>query len=280
MTVEERLEFWDILLKMKNDDDLEKLNEKIIFPDKFYRYRSVSIRNLNAISENKLYFSASNYYDDPFDTFIYVDYKKLQESTGKSIEELKEARDIMRRNFWSICFTEKCSNEYLWLKYADSHKGIVLEYEPETLKRKTEDSIFSHIFMYPMAYSDVPYDATNFTKFVLDMSSVEIEKFDSKCDEILDSGLYMWDMERILLNKKMIHHYDEEWRLILGNSYVLEYNKQPTIKIKPTKIILGLKISDDDKKAVLMAAEKATIKSIEQMTIDDNDNFVAKPIKF
>ena len=59
MTVEERLEFWDVLLKMKNDDDLEKLNEKIIFPDKFYRYRSVSIRNLNAIAENKLYFSTS-----------------------------------------------------------------------------------------------------------------------------------------------------------------------------------------------------------------------------
>ena len=276
MTVEERLEFWDVLLKMKNDDDLEKLNEKIIFPDKFYRYRYVSIRNLNAIAENKLYFSTSNYYDDPFDTFIYVDYKKLKESTGKSIEELKEVRDIMRGNFWSICFTEKCSNEYLWLKYADSHKGIVLEYEPETLKRKTEDSIFSHI--YPVAYSDVPYDATNFTKFVLYMLSVEIEKFDSKCDEILDSGLYTWDMERILLNKKMIHNYDEEWRLIWGNSCILEDNKQPTIKIKPTKIILGLKISDDDKKAVLMAAEKAKIKSIEQMTIDDNDKFVAKPI--
>ena len=72
MTVEERLEFWDVLLKMKNDDDLEKLNEKIIFPDKFYRYRYVSIRNLNAIAENKLYFSTSNYYDDPFDTFIYI----------------------------------------------------------------------------------------------------------------------------------------------------------------------------------------------------------------
>ena len=112
------------------------------------------------------------------------------------------------------------------------------------------------------------------------MLSVEIEIFDSKCDEILDSGLYTWDMERILLNKKMIHNYDEEWRLIWGNSCILEDNKQPTIKIKPTKIILGLKISDDDKKAVLMAAEKAKIKSIEQMTIDDNDNFVAIPIKF
>ena len=45
------------------------------------------------------------------------------------------------------------------------------------------------------------------------------------------------------------------------------------------KIILDLKILPDDKKAVLLAAEKAGIKSIRQMTINEKDKFIAKKLR-
>lgn len=50
------------------------------------------------------------------------------------------------------------------------------------------------------------------------------------------------------------------------------------MQIRSSKIILGLRIAEDNKKAVLRAVEKARIKLIEQMIIDDNDEFAAKPI--
>jgi len=42
-------------------------------PTKLCRYRSVSPNNLEALRTNKLHFSTSDYYDDPFDTFLHID---------------------------------------------------------------------------------------------------------------------------------------------------------------------------------------------------------------
>lgn len=76
MDYKQRSEFWDKLLalegKDKNADQIE-LNKSIFLPRYLYRYRPVTMRSLDALRTNKLYFSTANYYDDPFDTFIHVD---------------------------------------------------------------------------------------------------------------------------------------------------------------------------------------------------------------
>lgn len=71
----ERENFWNTLCSLdgKNiEDDINKLNATIIYPQKLYRYRPVTTSTLEALNSNKLYFSTANYYDDPFDTFINV----------------------------------------------------------------------------------------------------------------------------------------------------------------------------------------------------------------
>ncbi len=77
----------------------------------------------------------------------------------------------------------------------------------------------------------------------------------------------------------ILHSYDEEWRLIFASGYMATDDRRLIANAKPTKIILGLKISDDDKKAVLMAARHVGIENIEQMIINDDDEFVSEPIK-
>ena len=81
MDYKQRSEFWDKLLalegKDKNTDQIE-LNKSIFLPRYLYRYRPVTMRSLDALRTNKLYFSTANYYDDPFDTFIHVDLAGLQ----------------------------------------------------------------------------------------------------------------------------------------------------------------------------------------------------------
>ncbi len=84
--------------------------------------------------------------------------EKIKNSTGQLIESLKAIRDNIRKNLWSICFTENYNNETLWLKYANNHKGIVLEYDSDIFKRACEDDVPYHISMYPVVYSEDSYD--------------------------------------------------------------------------------------------------------------------------
>lgn len=53
-----------------------------------YRYRVVNDRTLSALVENKLYFSTSNYYDDPFDTYIRIDRKLVYEKIRQIISNV------------------------------------------------------------------------------------------------------------------------------------------------------------------------------------------------
>ena len=322
MNDEEREEFWKVLLSAKDKNDIKRIQRKIIYPNVLYRYRSVNIRTLNSLAENKLFFSTSNYYDDPFDTFIRIDLKKigyiaqcfktgnvppilipfidsipkqnlLEEhiniAMNKVISLMKEVRNEIRKWHWSLCFTEKYSNETLWLKYANNHNGFVLEYditdlnnailhtEKSALCMTNNDVSFS---LYPMYYSkdEDGYDSTDYAGFIACCYFLEKLEDISTIQTLVSQGNFMWAMERVLLIKKWIHHYDEEWRMILNSKYRINNSAKPCIICKPSKIILGLNISEDDKKAVLTAAEVAGINSIKQMIINDNDKFVAQSL--
>jgi len=319
---EEREEFWKVLLSAKDKNDIERIQRKVIYPNVLYRYRSVNIRTLNALAENKLFFSTSNYYDDPFDTFIRIDFKKIKHiaqclKTGnvpsilipflelipkqnlseenisiimnKVIGFAKEARNEIRKWNWSLCFTEKYSNETLWLKYANNHSGFVLEYDITNLNNAilhTEKSALCmtnndvNFSLYPMYYSkdENGYDSTDYAGFIAYCYLLEKMGDISTIQTLVSQGNFMWAMERILLIKKWVHHYDEEWRMILNSNYRIDNIAKPCVLCKPNKIILGLRMSDDDKKGVLMATKIAGINSIEQMIINDNDEFVAKKI--
>ena len=168
MNKDERTIFWNALLEARNLKDIEKVYATIKLPKFVYRYRAVNEYSLSALGKNELFFSTSNYYDDPFDTYFHINWdmpKKmatalnngtvpepmfsgneylrsqvakakgtdLTGATENVIGYLKEIRNDMRKNTWSICFSESFDNENLWLKYADRHKGFVMEYEVKQL---------------------------------------------------------------------------------------------------------------------------------------------------
>ena len=73
--------FWETLCSLEGKDILKdsKILEKAIkIPKYLYRYRPVNLKSIEALRYNKMYFSTSNYYDDPFDTFIHVDLRGMQ----------------------------------------------------------------------------------------------------------------------------------------------------------------------------------------------------------
>lgn len=64
-------------IKIILKEDNENLPENIIKYPKYLQFNNDSLSN---IKNNKLKFSTSNYYDDPFDTYLKVNQKKLFEN--------------------------------------------------------------------------------------------------------------------------------------------------------------------------------------------------------
>ena len=80
--------FWDALLNVKldNPQSIEALRQAATPPRLLCRFRPVSEKSLLQLQENKLYYSSADYYDDPFDTYFYIDLTNLK----RFVETLKQ----------------------------------------------------------------------------------------------------------------------------------------------------------------------------------------------
>ena len=85
MNNNERKVFWERLCSLT--DKNFSIDDVIKYPRYIYRYRSLSIKNLEDIKNNRLTFSTSNYYDDPFDTYLRINREKLKNDIKKIFEE-------------------------------------------------------------------------------------------------------------------------------------------------------------------------------------------------
>ena len=94
MNSDERKIFWDKLISLKGEDldgEAKELLKTLKYPPFIYRYRAVNVNTIDCLQTNKLYFSSSAYYDDPFDTYLTIDYKKIYEQlkqteSGKKVQ--------------------------------------------------------------------------------------------------------------------------------------------------------------------------------------------------
>ena len=330
MDYKQRSEFWDKLLalegKDKNADQIE-LNKSIFLPRYLYRYRPVTMRSLDALRTNKLYFSTANYYDDPFDTFIHVDLAGLQrimeqvnsgtineeqifqyaktvlanlfgtevqddallgsikqlitnlsnaEFRNQTMNFFRNIRNEIKKDIWTVCFSENGFNETLWLKYAQQHKGFAIQYDmnkPENILCGTYEKCKAcgvpqaGTPLYPVMYSDTHYNGTRFAQFIVACTYMGIIP-GSPIYSVLDSAMggMSWERERISLIKKKCHEYDEEWRLILNGSM-----KEPVMREwRPEAVILGLNMETAERNLVISSAREAGVGKIYQSYIDDS----------
>lgn len=83
-----RKAFWNALLnaKLDNPQSMEALRQAATPPRLLCRFRPVSEKSLLQLQENKLYYSSADYYDDPFDTYFYIDLTNLK----RFVETLKQ----------------------------------------------------------------------------------------------------------------------------------------------------------------------------------------------
>ena len=83
-----RKAFWNALLnaKLDNPQSMEALRQAATPPRLLCRFLPVSENSLLQLQENKLYYSSADYYDDPFDTYFYIDLTNLK----RFVETLKQ----------------------------------------------------------------------------------------------------------------------------------------------------------------------------------------------
>ena len=84
----------------------------------------------------------------------------------------------------------------------------------------------------------------------------------------------IWEAERVSLIKKKCHEYDKEWRMIRPSMMP----DRTCIKMKPNKVILGLRMPEYERKLVMSAANVAGICEIEELYIDDTDQLSSRAI--
>lgn len=198
---------------------------------------------------------------------------------------VKESRDRILQSLYSICFCEDSFNENLWLKYADNHHGFVLVYDFYDNSTNLcgysdicENCVIKNNFpaIYPVYYTNNRYDATLYAMSLLLEESMKHDHV--PMSEEIQNRVYsskLWEIEKISLNKKYIHHYDDEWRMVLPTNC----SNRPFIKLKPKSIIIGLRTSDEDTKNIIIAAHEAGITDIRKMCISINDDLEAFPVR-
>lgn len=140
--------------------------------------------------------------------------------------------------FYIGCLTTSPNNRLMWSHYADSHKGICIEYD--------FSSFTTEITLLPVVYSQnrpqLPW------KYVMDQTPDSIEK--------ANRALFS-----VLFTKDEIWSYENEWRIIIQKA-----NEQ-NIKVPITAIYLGAKINQKNKTKVLKIAKKNNI-PVKQMKLD------------
>ena len=74
-----REKFWNVLLNLHDNTPacVDTLMKAYPWPKTLCRFRSVSKNSLQQLNDNKQFFSSADYYDDPFDTYFYINIDEM-----------------------------------------------------------------------------------------------------------------------------------------------------------------------------------------------------------
>lgn len=312
MTEQELENYWNTLLGLtgamdKIDQERNTLLSTIKYPNSLFRFRSFSENSLEALEKNCMHFSSANFYDDPFDSYMQIDKCKIGENFKHSkneqgffeeifrkrfpdvsiinidfksvfpdldsfMQKVDMLKDIFQSNLYSICFCENVENEVLWLKYAENHKGFVLEYSlcDNVLNKIWNSQLHANIL--PIYYSGDKFDAYDYAVYNLALFAV---KDDPDIYNMLNYKAIGWENTKISVIKKICHKYDMEWRIV--PLYISPQRR--SISWQPQSITIGLRTPEYKKQLIISAAKIAGISEFYQMIIDEHDEFVRIPLE-
>lgn len=208
------------------------------------------------------------------------EYLKFSVKSKEFVDDFKQfvrnIRNELKKEIWSVCFSETAINDNLWLKYADAHKGFVIEYDLNDFNNilcgKQEKCLNCAInkfgtCLYPMYYSNKRYDATKFAQYKMACKLTGYNMHQNLYQGIVNIfGNQTWESEKITLIKDYCHRFDREWRMIIP------INMNPPVMREwiPSAVYLGLNMDNGNRKMISDIANHAGIKRIAECYITDS----------
>lgn len=232
-------------------------NIEFIIPQKLNKYYSVNDNLYNVISNHSCWFSKPSDFNDPFDCNLDVSIGKNDEEVIDNMEkssmlqllreELSQKDDDVKiagarlinkphtikriinevhkyyidQNIGVFCLSEDPKNILMWSHYADSHKGICIEFD---IKRGG----FFYNNLLPVQYKK------HYPKFELS-------------DYQKEENMMFTMHQQAICTKSVLWQYEKEWRVIVDDGFGLKNFDKNDV----TKVIFGAKISDDDRDSLM-----------------------------
>lgn len=111
MNNNQRKVFWDKLCSLPGTNALEEAKDlfaTIEYPKHIVRYRSVSTQSINAMQNNQLFFSKPACYDDPFDTFLHIDFEMIRRQLRNTADQKETILTFLEKQCreWGILTDE------------------------------------------------------------------------------------------------------------------------------------------------------------------------------
>lgn len=282
--VELREAFTKSVLGIATAKDIESVGYayQCYAPSSIYKYYSDDSRNLDAIKDNLMWYSAPSKFNDVFDVDFSVNkkaifesilkqvpdsrgiktgspmWRNLQATTTKAVKDMTVALEPIRHTTGVSCFSESEDSLLMWAHYAHNHRGICIEYE---LMRFNRELMFSPV---PIIYSDQKPSLQT-----IDLSNPEEDSL--RC------------FIKCLTTKSKEWSYEKEWRIIrddgaCGSAW--DSSKQGALlpSVTPSSILLGCEASEKFEKAVREYCEENSINLFKMEKSDVEYKLIKRPI--
>lgn len=234
-TLKEKFEHWKDEICNENVEvfpiDFERsLKEKSEF--KLYKYTPYSMHTIENVLKQQIHISNIGVMNDVYEGIPQNDVETLSGENEKILGNMAKI----------TCFTERPDNILMWAHYADSFKGICIEYD---IKRLVGNDILHHL--YPVLYEKK-------RKLYRDIDEIcnelkELERYIADNAERNDYG-YLDDILPLLLIKGDMWSYEKEWRIVYTLLDLYEENDATLYSgIIPFPCIKALYIGYRNKKA-------------------------------
>lgn len=183
-----RKAFWDALLNVKldNPQSIEALRQAATPPRLLCRFRPVSENSLLQLQENKLYYSSADYYDDPFDTYFYIDLTNLKRFVETLKQLLAGKNESIMKGVEAVAPLLNVSSESL----VQSLTHTVPDYSElrgqlEVIRNNIQKQLFS------ICFCENPFNETLWLKYA-DNHSGFVQIYDLSCETTFLCGKEEW----------------------------------------------------------------------------------------
>ena len=174
---------------------------------KLYRYIKADYHNIRNIETQTIHLSDNGVMNDVFEGLPQLD-------GALPYSKIEKLNDLAKMT----CFTEDNDIELMWSHYADSHKGVCVEYD---IKRLKDDPYCLVKHLYPIVYGDERKIWFDYAKLVDSHISL---KESIRGNYYYDGILEMDDLLPMFVTKSSSWEKEKEWRIVFTLKQMYDVN--------------------------------------------------------